>query len=201
MPRGVTEPASGKCAEPAMTVMISLLRGVNLLGYHRIKMDELRTLCESLKLRDPQTYVQSGNVVFRSEHRDPGRLGHYIEQAIERKFGFHADVVLRTKSELRRVIDRNPFARRSGVEPHKLTVTFFADELGKDKRDQILHIEANPEEIKLARRELYIYYPDGIGRSKLTPVLDRVLKKTGTARNWNTVTKLLEMAEELEASK
>jgi uncharacterized protein (DUF1697 family) len=182
-----------------MPIMIALLRGVNVGGHHKIKMEELRALCQSLKLRDSQTYVQSGNVVFRSEEANTLRLAKRLEEAIQRKFGFHADVVLRTAVELKDCIARSPFAARKGLEPGKLIVTFFASDLEKERCDQIRAIRAQ-EEIRLAKRELYIYFPDGMGRSKLVPVLDRTLKKTGTARNWNTVTKLLEMAEALEGA-
>lgn len=179
----------------SMPIMIALLRGINLAGHHKVKMEDLRKLCESLKLRDAQTYVQSGNVVFRTDEKDTVRLAKRMEDAIERKFGFRAGVVLRTTAELRDLIARSPFGKRKGLEPSKLTVTFLACDLAKDTCDQILQIKAEVEEIKLGRRELYIYFPDGMGRSKLTAVLDRTLKKAGTVRNWNTVTKLLEIAE------
>jgi len=118
-----------------------------------------------------------------------------MEDAIERKFGFRAGVVLRTTAELRDLIARSPFGKRKGLEPGKLNVTFLACDLTKETCDQVLRIKAEVEEVKLGRRELYIYFPDGMGRSKLAAVLDRTLKKAGTVRNWNTVTKLLEMAE------
>jgi uncharacterized protein (DUF1697 family) len=183
-----------------MPIMIALLRGINLAGHHTIKMEELRALCQTLKLRDPQTYVQSGNVLFRTDEKDPIRLAKRIENAIEKKFGFHADVVLRTPAELKAIIARSPFTTRKDLEPAKLHVTFLACDLAKDKCDQILRIKAGAEELKLGKRELYIYYPDGMGKSKLTPLLDRTLEKTGTFRNWNTVTKLLEMAEAMEGA-
>jgi len=178
--------------------MIALLRGINLAGHHKVKMEDLRKLCESLKLRNAQTYVQSGNLVFRTDEKDTVRLAKRMEDAIERKFGFRAGVVLRTTAELRDLIARSPFGKRKGLEPSKLNVTFLACDLAKDTCDQILQIKAEVEEIKLGRRELYVYFPDGMGRSKLTAVLDRTLKKAGTVRNWNTVTKLLEMAEQMD---
>jgi uncharacterized protein (DUF1697 family) len=183
-----------------MPIMIALLRGINLAGHHKIKMDELRALCQSLKLRDVQTYVQSGNVIFRTDEKDPTRLAKKIEDAIEKKFGFHAAVVLRTTAELKAIIDRSPFATRKEIEPAKLHVTFLACDLAKHKCDQILRIKMGLEELKLTKRELYIYYPDGMGKSKLTPLLDRTLEKAGTFRNWNTVTKLLAMAEAMESA-
>src|ERR1700730_1502322 len=100
-----------------MTVVISMLRGVNVGPHNRVKMEELRALYESLKLREPQTYVQSGNVVFKTKERDSVKLAKRIEGGIEKKFGFQSDVVLRSTAELRDVIARNPFAKRRGIEP------------------------------------------------------------------------------------
>jgi len=186
--------------EPAMNVIISLLRGVNLGSHHKIKMDALRVLYESLKLRDPQTYVQSGNVIFRTGERDLVLLARRIEEAIERKFGFRSDVILRSASELKGVVRRNPFAARRDIEPGKLLVTFLPRDPGPEMRAEVCRIKAEAEEVRIGDRELYIYYPDGMGRSKLARAIEKALKKSGTARNWNTVTKLLEIAERLEAS-
>jgi len=163
-----------------------------------IKMDALRTLYESLGVRDPQTFIQSGNVIFRTEERDLLRLARRIEDAIERRFGFRPDVIVRTASELRGVIARNPFAKRRGLDPRKLLVTFLASDPGPEARDKVLSIKADPEELRIDGRELYIYFPHGMGRSKLPPVLARTLKTPATGRNWNSVTRMLEMAEGLE---
>ena len=182
-----------------MPIVISMLRGVNVGGHNMIKMDALRTLCESLGLREPQTYVQSGNVIFRTEERDLAGLARRIEDAIERRFGFRPDVIVRTASELRDVIARNPFARRRGLDPRKLLVSFLASDPGPEARDRVLGIKANPEELWINGCELYVYFPHGMGRSKLPPVLDRTLKTPATARNWNSVTRMLEMAEGLES--
>ncbi len=186
----------------SMGVIISMLRAVNVGGHNKIKMDALRTLYESLKLRDAQTYVQSGNVIFRTKEPDLTSLGRRIQNGIERKFGFRPDVILRTASELRDVIARNPFAKRRGIEPSKLLVTFLAEDPGAEARDKVRSIKADPEELRIEGRELYIYFPNGIGRSKLSlAAIERALKTPGTGRNWNSVTKMLEMAEKLEASK
>jgi len=183
----------------AMPVIISMLRGVNVLGRNKIKMDALRALYESLGLRDPQTHIQSGNVIFRTQARDLVRLARRIENAIERRFGFRPNVIVRTASELRGVIARNPFAKRRGLDPSKLLVSFLASDPGLEARDKVLRIKADPEELWIDGRELYVYYPHGMGRSKLPPVLDRTLKTPATARNWNSVTRMLEMAEGLES--
>jgi len=183
-----------------MTVMISMLRGVNLARHNRVKMDALRALYESLGLRDVQTYVQSGNVIFRAEARSLPVLPKRIEDAIERSFGFRTDVIARTSSELRDVIARNPFASRRGIDPRKLLVTFLAHDPDPEARDKVLKIKADPEELRINGRELYIYFANGLARPKLSWLaIAKMLKSPGTGRNWNTVTKMLEIAERLEA--
>lgn len=177
-----------------------MLRGVNVGGHNTITMDALRALYESLKLRDPQTYVQSGNVVFRTDERDLVLLARRIENGIERRFHFRPDVIVRTTSELRNVIARNPFAKRRGIEPAKLQVTFLAGDPAVEAREKVLKIKTDPEELSIIGREVYIYYPTGMGRSKLSWIaIANSLRTSGTGRNWNSVTKLLEMAEKLEA--
>jgi uncharacterized protein (DUF1697 family) len=184
-----------------MAVIISMLRGVNVGAHNRVKMDALRAVYESLGLRDPQTYVQSGNVVFRTDKRDLAALAKRIEGAIERGFGFRPTVILRTSGELRDAIARNPFAKRSGIEPSRLLVYFLASDPGAETRDKVLSLKTEPEELRMDGRELYIYFPNGMARPKMSwAVLEKTLKVPGTGRNWNSVTKLLEMAERLEAS-
>ncbi|MGC1289851.1 MAG: DUF1697 domain-containing protein, partial [Candidatus Acidiferrales bacterium] len=102
-----------------MPAIISLLRGVNVVGRNKIKMDALRTLYESLKFSGCETHIQSGNVVFATMERDLAALSTRIEKAIERKFGFRPSVILRTSAELRDVVARNPFAKRRNIEPSK----------------------------------------------------------------------------------
>lgn len=184
-----------------MPAIVSMLRGVNVGGHNKIRMEALRTLCDSLDLRKAQTYVQSGNVVFLTKERNLVVLSSKIEDAIEKTFGFRAGVVLRTAPEMNDVISRNPFAKRSGIDPRKLLIIFLPTRPAAETKDGLLRLKPDPEELHIAGRELYVYFPNGMGRSKLTPVLDRVLKKSGTGRNFNTVTRLLEMAEGLEKSR
>ncbi len=182
-----------------MGVIISLLRGVNIGGHHKIKMDALRALYESLKLKDPQSYIQSGNVVFRSNAKDLGRLAKRIEDAIEQSYAFRPVVVLRTAAEMREVVRRNPFAKRRDIEPRKLAVTFLAGEPSREARERALQIKSGPDELCIDGRQLYIYFPNGMGRPTLSvAAVERALKVVGTGRNWNSVMKLLEMAEAME---
>ncbi|HTT65509.1 MAG TPA: DUF1697 domain-containing protein [Bryobacteraceae bacterium] len=182
-----------------MTVMVSLLRGVNLAGHRKVKMDDLRALYESLGLAAVQTYINSGNVLFKTNGRDPARLRKRIEDAIESCCGFRSDVILRTPSDLRDVVSRNPFAARPSLDPSRLAVHFLAAPPAAEARDGLLAIDAAPEELRIDGRELYIYFPNGMARPKLSMTLvEKKLRTPGTSRNWNTVRKLLEMAEKME---
>jgi uncharacterized protein (DUF1697 family) len=183
-----------------MPVLISMLRGVNLGGHNKINMEALRVLYESLKLENPRTYVQSGNVIFRTKEKNSAALAKKIQNAIEREFGCRPEVLLRTTSELREAIAASPFAGRD-LEPSKTLVTFLAAEPGPEAHATLLNLKTHPEEIHLRGRELYIYFPNGVGRSKLPwSSVEKLLKTTGTARNWNSVTKMLAIAEEMEAA-
>jgi len=182
-----------------MPVWIAMLRGVNVGPHHRIKMDALRKLFESLKCQNPQTYVQSGNVIFRAREKNSELLAGKIATAIERKFGFRSEVVLRATAEMREVVKSNPFAARRDVEPGKLLVTFLAHEPEAEARATLASMKAYPEELHLNGRDLYIYFPNGAGKSRLPwASVEKWLKTPGTARNWNSVTKMLEMAEAME---
>ncbi len=165
-----------------------------------IKMDALRALYQSLGLQHVQTYVQSGNIVFRTDASEFLALASHIEQEIEGGFGFKPAVILRTLQQLREVVAENPFAKRRDITPDKLLITFLAVDLGQDAQDTLARLEVHPEEMRVRPSELYIYYPDGMGRSKL-PIraIDKILGTPGTSRNWNSVLKLLAMAESLEA--
>jgi uncharacterized protein (DUF1697 family) len=182
-----------------MPVLISMLRGVNLGAHNRIKMDALRALYESLKFEDPRTYVQSGNVIFRTKEKNSPALAKKIQQAIEHTFKCSPEVILRTTDELKKAIAASPFADRRNLEPGKILVTFLAAEPGPQARTTLLSLRSYPEEIHLKGRELYIYFPDGAGKSKLPwSRLEKLFQTTGTARNWNSVTNMLAMAQELE---
>jgi uncharacterized protein (DUF1697 family) len=184
-----------------MPVVICMLRGVNVGANNRIKMDDLKKLCTSLKISDPQTYVQSGNIVFTTDERDLEKLRTNLETSIHKKFGFQSDAIFRSAKDLREIVANNPFAKRKDIHPGKLLVTFFSADPGEAARKQARAIKCDPEELFIEGREAYIYFPDGAGRSKLNwSLIPKTLKVQGTARNWNSVTKMLEMAEKLEKS-
>jgi|SRR5579883_17615 uncharacterized protein (DUF1697 family) len=169
-------------------VLVAMLRGVNVGGNNKVRMADLKALCESLGFADIETYVQSGNVVFRAAFGEGTSVAARLEEAIERRFGFRSAVVA-----------RNPFAGREGLEPAKLLVHFLARDPEPGARAKLESLPPAPEEWRLEGRELYIYFPNGMGRPKLSmPKVERALAVPGTGRNWNTVHRLLEMAERLE---
>lgn len=179
-----------------MTVFIALFRGINVGGHKQVKMDVLKKLHESLGFRDVRTCVQSGNVVFKSSNADTVKIARQIENAFERAYGFPAKVILRTSGELRAIVAKNPFHGQAGKEAKFLHVVFLTDRPDKKVTKEFLDGYSEPEEIHAADKELYIYYTNGAGRSKLTNTLiEKKLAVSCTARNWNTVTKLLDLVE------
>jgi uncharacterized protein (DUF1697 family) len=181
-----------------MHVYVSLLRGVNVGGRNKIKMDALRELYRKLGFRDPRTYVQSGNVVFGA--KDKNLKAQVLENAIEKAFGFRPRVVLRTTAELRQTLKANPFAKRDDINPGLLLVSFLADVPTKHALTALQATPIGPEELHACGREIFIYFPDGMGRSKFPwASMDKILKTAATGRNLRTVTTLLSMAEQMEA--
>ncbi len=182
-----------------MSAVICFLRGVNVTGRNMIKMEELRALCEALGLRNAQTYIQSGNVVFQTKGRNSAALAARIEKAIEERCGFRPHVMLRTSEELRSVVARNPFAKRTNLDPSRFLVYFLKGEPTPEACDKTCALKTDTEQLRVSGSELYIYYLNGVGKSQLPMArIEKALGISGTGRNWNTVTKLLEMAEQLE---
>jgi uncharacterized protein (DUF1697 family) len=183
-----------------MPVVVCMLRGINVGGHNIVKMEALRALCSALKFRNPQTYVQSGNVVFETTEADSETVSKKLEKAFAKEFGFQPTIILRTAAEIRSAMERNPFAGRSKIEPDKLLVSFLARDPGDAVREKVREFKSEVEEIRIDGREMYIYFPNGMARPKFSwAALDKLLQTPATGRNWNSVTKLLQMAETLEA--
>jgi uncharacterized protein (DUF1697 family) len=171
---------------------VALLRAVNLGAHNKISMPVLRELFVDLGCDEVATYVQSGNVVFRSS-TPAARLASTLESGIEQALGLSVAVVLRTGAELARTVAANPYAKEVD-DPTKLHVTFLAA-----KPDAALVRALPPSdpsgEFRVVGREIFGYFPNGYGRTKLTNVFfERTLKLAATTRNWRTVTKLAELA-------
>lgn len=181
-----------------MTVFVSMLRAVNVGGSSRIKMEPLRAAYEAMGFRDVRSLLQSGNVLFRSTVRDRAQLARRIKQELERKFGLDIEVVIRTLAELESIFERSPVLSAK-ADPGKLLVMFLTGVPAAPAQARLVKAHKGPEMLEIRGPEVYLYYPEGVGRSKLTnAVIENHLEVMGTARNWNTLTKLLEAARELE---
>jgi uncharacterized protein (DUF1697 family) len=177
-----------------MTAYVALLRGVNVGGHNQIAMPELRQLLESLGHTDVATHLQSGNAVFRSGRRGPTRLATEIEAAIAGRCSLDVTVFVRSRAELAGVVRANPLPE-AAAEPSKLLVAFLSATPARGRAEALEQEWSGPEQVRGGDGVLYVWYRDGVGPSKLTnALLDRRLGVETTARNWNTVTKLLEMA-------
>ena len=173
---------------------IALLRGINLGATNRVSMPELRELIEGLGHKDVQTLVQSGNVVFTARAK-PATLEKQLAEAIEEQLGVKSKVVVRTRDELAAVIDANPFPDTPNPKKN-LHVTFFDGEPDTSVTKELEATDFGADTLAFREREVYIAYKDGMGRSELAKQLGKAkLGVTATDRNWNTVTKLLEMAD------
>jgi uncharacterized protein (DUF1697 family) len=175
--------------------MVALLRAVNV-GGRKLPMAELRALCGELGWTDVATYIQSGNLVFSA----PGKadaIAEALEQAIAKRFGLDVAVVIRSKAEWTKYPGLNPFPQAAKDEPNKLHLLLSKRPPAKEAAETIQARAKAGERVKQAGDGLWIHYPEGAGASKLTPsMIDRALGSPGTARNFNTVLKLLEMVEE-----
>jgi uncharacterized protein (DUF1697 family) len=183
-----------------MPVFVSLVRGINVGGKRKISMETLRSLHISVGLENPRTLLQSGNVAFTAKGLKRQALETKMAGVIAREMNARIDVMVRTPAELRGVFEANPFPREAKDDPRRLVVMFLKHRLDKAAKDRLATLEVGPELIRPGEEEVYLYYPEGIGRSKLTGTLiEKRLGTVGTARNWATVTKLLALATALEA--
>ncbi len=183
-----------------MSVVVAMLRGVNVGGKNLVNMETLRTLCVSLQCSDVVTHLQSGNVLFRTRTKDLEALRLRMQKEMADRFGFEIPIVFRTVEDLRRVVAHNPFPGRVATEAAKVLVTFLYDDPGEAGRRALRAMTIEPEEVRVEGRELYIYYPAGQGQSKLRMrPIEEALGTPGTGRNWNTVLKLLELGEGLDS--
>ncbi|MCC3767069.1 DUF1697 domain-containing protein [Streptomyces sp. UNOC14_S4] len=172
----------------------ALLRGINVGGHRKLPMADLRALLTELGYGDVRTHLQSGNAVFTSEVTDETALAAEVGRAIEARFGFAVDVLVRDHAYLKAVADACPFPVAS-LEAKQLNVTYFDGPVTARDFAKVEVTRFLPEEFRLGDRALYLYAPDGLGRSKLADALARTGTGVATTRNWNTVLKLVELTE------
>jgi len=174
---------------------VALLRGINVGRAKPVAMSELKEVVESLGFEDVRTLLRSGNVVFSGKPADPDTLARTIEKAIEQRFGMEVGVVIRTAEELAKVIDGNAIPEAAS-EGSNLHVMFLAKSLSDAERARIEPAQFEPDVVRLADREIYVWYRHGMSGSKTAELLGRRVRTLVTDRNWNTVTKLLALARE-----
>jgi uncharacterized protein (DUF1697 family) len=177
-----------------MARLIALLRAVNV-GGRKLPMAELRTLCAELGWKEIETYIQSGNVVFSAAGQAEA-LEARLEKAIEERFGFHSDVMVRSAGSWATMLAVNPFAEASEAEPNRVLVGISKGQLEPGAAEAVSAKAVAGERVELAGGALWFHYPAGVGTSKITPsLIDRAAGSPVTARNWRTMLKLQEMVE------
>lgn len=184
-----------------MPTHVALLRGINVGGRNKIAMADLRELVGSLGHTDVATYIQSGNVVFTAA-RDTPRLAADLERAIAESLGVSPSVVVISRDELADVVRANPYPDEDN--PRAVHAVFLPAAVGRDGADALAQIleraaaDGNRDTAQLVGRVIYLHTPDGFGRSKLAELLARSThpELIGTARNWATVIRLLDMTAE-----
>jgi len=172
----------------------ALLRSVNVAGYGRLAMADLRASFEALDYDDVRTYIQTGNVLFTAGSRRPAEVRVAIERRLAQDFGSAPAVILRTVPELLHVGSASPWAR-AGADPARHHVTFLAEAPSAAALAGLALPPSGRDELVVDGREVYVHTPDGYAETKLGGAfLERRLGVVSTTRNWNTVTKLCELA-------
>ena len=174
---------------------ISILRGINISGQKKIIMLELKLLYESLGFKNVSTYIQSGNVIFDAADNNESGLKSKIEDAINKKYKFHVPVEIRTKQEFADIINNCPFGPINlDKDGTKVLVTFLCSKPDMTTISNINKYVVLPEKLVIKDREVYLYCPNGYGKSKLSNnFLERKLGVVATTRNWKSVQKLYDL--------
>jgi len=174
-----------------MTIRIALLRAVNVAGHQQVAMGGLRDLLAQLGLVDVRSLLQSGNLIFRSDSRSGAALERLLESEVSKRLDLQTDFFIRSAKELTAIVTNNPFRDEAASDPGHLVVMFLKDAPDAKNIEALRAAITSAEILSADGKQLYIVYPDGIGRSRLTNALiERKLGTRGTGRNWNTVLKL-----------
>jgi len=178
-----------------MKVFTALLRGINVGGKNILPMKELTALLENLGAQNVKTYIQSGNAVFQHENENSLQLSEKIAVGIKEEFGFKPHVVLLGLDELEQAVDANPFPYGE-ADPKTLHLYFTASAPNDPDLEILENLKSESEMFSLTGKVFYLHAPGGIGRSKLAAKVEKVLGVPVTARNWRTVSKILERIKE-----
>lgn len=177
-----------------MPVYVAMIRGINVGGHKIVRMAELRKSCETAGLEKVQTYVQSGNVIFKASRGTAESVSRKIEGVILADFGHAVTVITRIAAAINSVLASNPFLQQKGTDLARLYVTFLSAEPAKPAVKKLLELRTPPEDFRPIGREIYLHLPS-LGNSQWGRIpLERLLGVRATTRNWNTIQKLCEMA-------
>lgn len=180
-----------------MGTFISILRGINVSGQRKILMADLKALYEDLKFDNIVSYIQSGNVIFNfNGKRSHDDLVRRIEEAIFQKYHFEVPVILRTLEEMQSLFSVNPFLKESDINIEKLHVTFLAQKPDSERLEKIKESNYPPDRFFIVDREVFLHCPDRYGETKLSNrFFESKLKVSATTRNWKTIGKLIDLAQ------
>ena len=174
-----------------------MLRGINVSGQKKIRMADLKSMYESLGLKNVQTYLQSGNAIFDSDEQEDTKLKESIEAQIESTYGFSVPVLIRTGDDFHHLIESRSFVKERSENPARVMVTFLYERPDQSKLNDLSVPENDTCDFVIADQEIFLYCPDGYGRSKLSNnFFEKKLDAVATTRNWKTVNALYEMASE-----
>jgi uncharacterized protein (DUF1697 family) len=180
-----------------MQTYITILRGINVSGKKMINMEALRAHMQELGFKNIKTYIQSGNLIFESENVELTELAKQIEKQIEKQYGFQVPVIVRTPDDLEHILKNNPFLNVREEDIDKLHVTFLSSEPKQEHLVKISPPENTTDEFIIAGDHVFVFCPNGYGNTKISNTFfENKLKVTATTRNWKTVVKLAEMAQE-----
>lgn len=178
-----------------MKTYIAFLRGINVSGKNKIPMAELRELCDGLNLQDVNTYIQSGNVVFKSELQNTSELEALISKAILKIFGFEVPVIIKTVSGLQEILNHNPFITDDEILRKQNYFVLLKNKPNKDALENLKSESFDNEEFKISGNCIYLKCKSGYGKAKLNNnLIERKLKVLATTRNYRTMTKLIELS-------
>ncbi|MBC7524234.1 MAG: DUF1697 domain-containing protein [Flavobacterium sp.] len=171
-----------------------LLRGINVSGHNMIKMDALKTSLEAIGFSNVETYIQSGNVFLETDDESSFGVGFKIKQEIFKTFGHEVPVIVIGKKDLELCLMNNPFLKEKEVDIKKLYVAFISKELPSSAINELKISQFKPDEAVIDGTRIFIKYAIGAGKTRLDQkYIEKKLNVTATMRNWNTITKLLEM--------
>jgi uncharacterized protein (DUF1697 family) len=178
-----------------MKTYIAFLRGINVGGQKKVKMADLKLLFEGLNFKNALTYIQSGNIVFKSNKTDIKKLEKSIADKIVEQYKFVSEVIIKTPAELKYILNNNPFIKQK-KDPQRNYITFLYSQPLKENINKLFEIKNPPEEFIIDGDIVFFFSPNGYGNAKMNNnFFEKKLKLRATTRNWKTVNKLFELSQ------